>query len=594
MPNPSVERRVLAEDRRARLLLYVSVGAGFAAAALLLAQAWLLSVTVNRIFLRHGTLADVLPLLATMLGLLVVRAGLIWGQEVVVQRAATRTKRAVRQRLLDHLFVLGPVYVRGERSGDLVNTAVEGVEALDEYVTQYQPARLLAGLVPALVFVVVLLLDPWTTPIYLFTGPFLVLLLALIGGRTKAITERRFLEMRWMSAHFLDMLQGLPTLKLFGRSQEQVETIAAISRHYGNTTMEVLRTAFQTSLVLEWGAMAATALVAIEVSLRLMNGLLPFELALTVLLMTPEFFMPLRQLALKYHAGSAGKAAAQRIYAVLDTPDVGRFGKSPSAASATDVGRFGKSPYAALPRFDLRFDAVAYAYDQGQRPALQDLSFSIAHGQMVALVGPTGAGKSTVASLLLRFLSPDRGAIFVGDAPLAAIDPERWRTQVAWVPQRIHLFQGTMGENIALAAPGASHAAIVAAAQAAHAHEFIEALPDGYATPMGEQGARLSGGQRQRIALARAFLKDAPVLILDEATSHLDRVSEELIQDALERLRRGRTVLVIAHRLEMVTAADQIVVIDQGHVVEAGSHSSLLAQGGLYRQLVDVYAGGAA
>ena len=319
MTHPSVERRVLAEDDKARFLLYTSVAAGIVAAATLLCQAWLLSAVVDRVFLRHAALAAVWPYLALFLVVILVRTATTWGQEVIAQRAATRTKSKVRRHLLRHLFLLGPAYVRGQRSGDLVNMAVDGIEALDEYFTQYQPARMLAAIVPALVFVVVLLIDPWTTPIYLFTGPLLVLLLALIGGRTKAITERRFLEMNWMSAHFLDMLQGLPTLKLFGRSKEQVETIATISRHYGNTTMEVLRTAFQTSLVLEWGATAATALVAIEVSVRLMNGLMPFELALTVLLLTPEFFMPLRQLALKYHAGSAGKAAAQRIYALLDT-----------------------------------------------------------------------------------------------------------------------------------------------------------------------------------------------------------------------------------------------------------------------------------
>jgi thiol reductant ABC exporter CydD subunit len=491
-------------------------------------------------------------------------------------------KGRLRARLTQHLFALGPAHIHTERSGELVSTLVEGVEALDEYLTQYQPARLLAGLVPSLVVLAVLLLDPWTVLVLLFAGPMLVLMLALIGGRTRELNERRFRELSWMSAHFLDMLQGLPTLKMFGRSKEQVETIDEISRQFGDTTMGVLRTAFQTSLVLEWAAVAGTAFVAVEVSLRLMHGMLPFDRALTVLLLAPEFFLPLRQLGLKYHAGTAGKAAAQRIFAILDTPASAQASSPPPTGGAMGM----------LPRrFDIQCAGVQYAYQGGQRPALQGLTLTVPHGQTVALVGPSGAGKTTVANLLLRFVEPDAGAIFVGGMPLRDLDRAAWRTLVGWVPQHPYLFHGTIADNIRLARPDAGAAEIEAAARAAHAHEFIQALPHGYDTPINERGTRLSGGQRQRLAIARALLKDAPVLILDEATSHLDAESEALIHDALLRLMRGRTVLIIAHRLTMVYRADQIVVLDQGRVVESGSHRALLAAGGLYRTLVATYEG---
>jgi ATP-binding cassette, subfamily C, bacterial CydD len=579
----SVEKRILSESRPARRGLYAAVAAGWLAAGLFVAQAWLLSVVVGRVFLGHQGLGAVQGLLLFMLGLLIVRGGLIWLSDILAQAAAGQVKEGLRDRLIGHLQALGPAYTGGERSGELVNTAVEGVETLDAYLTQYLPARYLAGLAPALVFLVVLLLDPWTTPVYLIAGPFLVLLLALIGGRTQAITERRFAELSWLSAHFLDMLQGLPTLKLFGRSREQAANIEEISRRYGQTTMDVLRTAFQTSLVMEWAATAATALVALEVSLRLMAGTLPFDHALAVLLLTPEFFLPLRTMALRYHAGTAGKNAAARIYEILDTPS------SPIAARPSSLVPLSQSWEQGGIVGDIQFRDVSFAYEAGERAALRGLSCTFRQGEMTALVGPTGAGKTTAAYLLLRFGEPQTGSISVGGAALAGFEPAAWRKRVAWVGQRPHLFDGTAAENIRLARPGAPDDEVVAAARAAHADEFIRALPQGYDTPLGERGARLSGGQAQRIAIARAFLKDAPLLILDEATVHLDAAIEALVHEALERLRHGRTVVIIAHRLRLATLADQVIVLDGGRAVDVGSPADLLARQGHFRRLSEAY-----
>ncbi len=575
------EKRLLRHNRSARVLLYLAVAFGFLAAVCVVAQIYLLSEVVDRIFQKQQTLAEIGTLLALLLALAFLRALMIGSSDVLAQHAASRLKGGLREQLTRHFFTLGPAYTQGERSGELVNAAVEGVEVLDEYITVYQPARLLARLVPFLMLLVVFVLDPLTTLVLLFTGPVLVLLLALIGSSVKDITQRRFQELSWMSAFFLDMLQGLATLKMFGRSREQIDNIRAISARYGSTTLEVLRVAFQTGLVLEWGSTIATALVAVQISLRLMSGNLPFDRALAVLIITPEFFLPLRQFALKYHAGTAGKAAADRIFAILDTPI------KQARAQATRSAR-------SLPaRSDIRFDHVSFAYDAGQRPALQDFSLHIPHGQTIALVGATGAGKSTAAQLLLRFIEPDRGSITIDGVPLDEIDRSAWRARVAWVPQQPHLFHGTIADNIRLARSDASEADVISAAQAAHAHDFIRQLPQGYATPIGERGARLSGGQQQRLAIARAFLKDAPFLILDEATSHLDSVSEAAIQDALTRLMRGRTVLIIAHRLKLVYAADRVAVLDRGRVIEVGDPRALLTQGGPYQQIVASYEGAA-
>jgi thiol reductant ABC exporter CydD subunit len=589
-----MNQRLFALSRAARICFWAAVGAGFAAIVLLAVQSILLSVVVAGVFLQGATLASVTPLLLALVALLLLRAAALWLQEVLAQTAAGQVKRTLRADLLAKLARLGPAFTGGERTGELVNTLSAGVETLDDYITQFLPARALAVLGPAFIFLTIFALDPWTTLVLLVAGPFLLLLLALIGGRAKELTERRFRELSWMSAFFLDVLQGLATLKLFGRSREQAANIEEISRHYGKRTMEVLATAFQTSLVMEWAATAATAFVALEVSFRLMNGLLTFDRALAVLLLTPEFFLPLRQMAIKYHAGATGKAAAERIFAILDTPATvadphnsqftihdspftipspslpdGR-GSDGAAASLPD-GRGSDGAAASLPDGRgsdgaapaITFSNVAFAYDDGDRPALQDVSFTLPAGKITALVGPTGAGKSTVASLLLRFIEPTGGAILVDGAPLAGLDATAWRRQVAWTPQHPHLFDASVAENIRLARPAADDAAVIAAARAANAHDFILALPDGYATRLGERGARLSGGQRQRIAIARAFLKDAPLLLLDEPTAQLDAANAAALQDALARLMAGRTVLLITHQPEMAGLAQQVVELGE-------------------------------
>ncbi|MCL7452567.1 MAG: thiol reductant ABC exporter subunit CydD [Anaerolineae bacterium] len=583
-----LDARLLERTRLPRLALGLSISLGLLGGIVTVGQAWLLSRVISRVFLAGDGLPQVGQFLLGFLLLSFARAGLAWGAEVAAHRTADRVKQDLRSRLVTRLLALGPIYARGERSGELANTLVEGIEALDAYFRQYLPQLALAALVPLTVLLFVLPLDWISALVLLVTAPLLPLFMMLIGSAADALTRQQWASLSRMSAHFLDVLQGLSTLKHLGRSREQIQAIARVSDRFRQTTMGVLRIAFLSALVLEMVATISTAIVAVQVGLRLLYGHLSFEQAFFALLLAPEFYLPLRLLGTRFHAGIEGVAAAERIFDILDTPP-------PQGAMRGEPRDPGLGPAGLLQQRNLpavRFHDVHAAYGAGEAPALQGVSFQLAPGEKVAVVGPSGAGKTTVAYLLLRFMEPSGGAILAGETPLSRVAAEEWRQALSWVPQNPYLFHGTVAENIRLGRPGATMDEVAWAARQAHAHSFVEALPAGYGTLIGERGARLSGGEAQRLALARAFLKDSPLLILDEATANLDPETEGLVQDALVRLLERRTALIIAHRLNTVYRADRILVLDQGRIVEEGRHEELLQREGLYRRLAGAYAPG--
>lgn len=545
------------------------VGSAFAVAFGLV-----LSRTVAAVFPTTDGAGDVPGLLAALVVLAAARALAIGLSDVLAQRGSSRIRGRLRRDLTGHIAALGPLWTARERTGELVSVLTAGLDAVDQWLTSFLPARLAAGVVPVMVLLVVAWLDPLSALVLVVTGPVLLLLLAVIGGKAKAVTEQRFRELRWLGAFFLDMLQGLATLKLFGRSREQTETIGMVSRRYADTTMEVLRTAFQTALVLEWAATVATAVVAVEVGLRLLDGLMSFDTALAVIVITPEFFLPLRQLSIRYHAGSAGRTAAERIEAILDEPVADEAILDVPAVVPPAVGSVGPIARRA-PLGEIRFTGVRYAYP-GRDEALRGLDLVIGEGETVALIGPSGAGKTTIANLLLRFAAPTGGSLSVGDRDLATLPRDLWLADVAWVPQRPHLFDGTVADNLRLGRPDATDAELREAAARAGAAAFIARLPQGFETRIGERGSRLSGGQAQRLAIARAWLRDARLVILDEATSHLDAASEARIRDASRALLAGRTALVISHRHRLAAIADQVAVIEDGRVARLGPPAAIL------------------
>lgn len=569
-PTAPAARRLLDTDPAARRGVAIATALGFGAAALLVAATVVLTGVVADVAADGAALGDIAPRLWLLGALAVGRAAAIGTGALIGGTTATAAKARLRRRLAGHLVAVGPAALAGRRTGELAGVQGQAVDDIGPYLASYRPARALAVAVPLLVAGTIVVLDPWTTLVLLFAGPMLVLLLALIGSRTRALTERRERELRWLDGFFLDVLQGLATLKAFGRSREEADTIEEVSAHFGRTTMEVLATAFQTSLVMEWAAVAATAFVAVEVGFRLVERQLTFSTGLAVLVLTPEFFTPLRRMALEHHAGRAGDAAAERILGVLDEPPAtDHRTKGTTARVAPGPAAPRPQPPGHLPG-GLELRGVWAQHPGAGGPALRGVDLVVGPGERVALVGPSGAGKSTVAALILALLRPEAGTVRADGVDLTDLDPEAWRRRIGWVPQRPHLFAGTVADNIRLGLPGATDDDVVSAAVAADADRFIRALPAGYATPIGERGMRLSGGQRQRLALARAFLRDPAFLVLDEPTAHLDAESERAVLTAVERLATGRTTLLIAHRPLAAATADRVVRLEDGRVVGDG------------------------
>jgi ATP-binding cassette subfamily C protein CydCD len=579
----NLDRRLLRLLAGNRLLFMLTVALGAAVGALAVAQAGFLSRVISQVFLEQNSLAQVGETLLALLGAIVLRAVLVWGSEISANAIALRVKTNLRQRLLECLYARGPLHARTQNTGELSSVLLEGVEALDAYFSQYLPQLLLAVLTPVIFLVVVFPLDWVSGLVLLLTAPLIPLFMVLIGSVAQALTRRQWRTLSRMNAYFLDVLQGLTTLKMLGRSQAQVKVLEQVSDRFRQTTMSVLRVTFLSALVLEMTATLSTAVVAVQVGLRLLYGHLAFEQAFFVLLLAPEFYLPLRMLGARFHAGMAGAAAAMRIFEILDNET--REGSLSKNAAVSPSETNEKTPAHLERPPEITFENMSFAYEPG-RSALQDFSLQFPAGQRLAVVGPSGAGKSTLAVALLRFLEPDQGRILINGQPLSSIPADEWRAGVAWVSQTPYLFNDTVLANLRLARSHASLEEVIGAARLAHADEFIRQLPQGYDTVIGERGARLSGGQAQRIALGRAFLKDAPIIILDEATANLDPHHEALLQDSLGRLLPGRTTIVIAHRLNTVLQADQIIVLNNGRLEQAGDHASLMNQSGLYRHLI--------
>ncbi|RKN24252.1 thiol reductant ABC exporter subunit CydD [Micromonospora musae] len=541
--DPRLLRRVPAARRDLALLALL----GVLAAGLIVAQATALAALLATAF--DGRL-DRLAL--TGFGVTVAaRALLVWAQGTVAARVAATVKAALRADLLAAVGHNGPGWVAGQRAGQLATLAGRGLDALDAYFTGYLPQLVLSVTVPLAVLARIGLADWSSALIIAVTLPLIPIFGALLGWQAQAATERQWRRLTLLGGHFLDMVAGLPTLRAFGRARAQVDVVRRMADGHRVATMRTLRIAFLSALVLELVATLSVALVAVPVGIRLLGGGLALQTALLVLLLTPEAYLPLRAAGSRFHASQEGLAALNDAFAV----EAGGPAPRPAAGRLVPDGHG-----------EIRFESVTVAYER--TTALRDVTLTVRPGERIAVVGPSGAGKSTLLGLLLGFVTPTSGRITVDGVDLAEADLDAWRRQLAWVPQRAHLFAASLADNIRLGAPDTPDAALAGAVRDAALDEVVAGLPEGLDTLLGERGHGLSSGQRQRVALARAFLRDAPVVLLDEPTARLDSASEAVVLSATHRLVAGRTALLVAHRPALLSDADRILRIEDGRVTE--------------------------
>lgn len=552
--------------------LTASVLTAYSNGLLLIAQCWMLAHIINSLIFEHIDIRDMGLYIGALVLVFVLRFGFLVTSEWAAFLGAQQVKRALRASLQERLRILGPVFVTKQGSGALLNTLTEGIEKIEAYYAQFIPAKMMMTLLPLSVLVVVAPLDWLSGLVLVVTAPLIPIFMILIGKGAEAMNQRQWRKLARMSNHFLDVVQGMTTLKIFNAAQREGEMISKISEEYRRDTMSVLRLAFLSSVMLEFFSTVSIALVAVLIGFRLMWGSMEFFPGLFVLLLAPEFYLPLRKMGAAYHARMEAIGAVDKMIEIMQAAVPALCGKQTVSVGDKGIG--------------VCFKSVGHSYDEG-REALGNVNFDIKSGQHVALIGASGAGKSTIFSLLLGFIAPERGQVLVNGHDLSDLDIAVWRSQISWVPQNATLFYGSVLDNIRLGASSAGRADVEHLCSKLGVDAFIRGLPQGYDTHVGEKGYGLSGGQIQRIAIARAFFRDAPLVLMDEPTASLDMETEEVLQRAMGELCCGKTVLTIAHRLHTVRSADEILYMCDGQIAASGTHDQLYTNNAEYARLIN-------
>jgi len=564
--------------RHARGWILLSVAAGFASGLLLILQAALLSRIIHGAFIEGLSQTVLNPLFLILCLLIVLRAGLAWTREVSGFQAGAGIRQEVRLALIHHIGALGPVHADRPHSGALSTTIVEQVEALQTFYAHYLPQLALAISIPAAIAAFVFPISWAAGGLLLLTAPLIPLLMVFIGMGAENISQKHFQALSRMSSHFLDILQGLPTLKLLNRSRTEETSIAKVSDQYRRRTMNVLRVAFLSTAVLELFSSLSIALVAVYLGTTylgythfgLYGEILTLKQGLFILLLAPDFYLPLRELGTHYHARAEAMGATQEILDILARRPTTTF----SGVRQLEASR----------PLNVNVSNIHFAYNNRNEPVLTDVSLELLPGKLVALVGESGSGKTTLLNLLLGFIRPDQGEIYANGNLLWELSLEQWHQKLAWVGQNPMLFHDTIAGNIGMALPGATRTDIEQAARSARVLDFTRHLPEGLDTKVGERGWGLSRGQAQRVALARVFLKDAPLLLLDEPTAGLDGDTAQSIMQTLTSFSKNRTVLLLTHRLDHVQNAHRVIVMAAGKRVDQGRYEELMNRSGYFQE----------
>ena len=557
--------------RGVRLRIFGSVAIGVVAVLFGIARLALLGWLIARVFAGAPLNDLILPFIGVA-AVMVVRGWLEYLRTMVAHNTAAIVQVHLRRVIFDQVTQLGPAHFGLERTGDAIVAMVEGVEQLEIYFGQYLPQLVVSILTPFLIFAVVAFFDVPIALVMLIAALFTLVAPQIFHHWDKKSSLERGRSYTAFAAEFLDSVQGLATLKAFGQSKARAKKLKTRAEDLFRSTMWVLATNSLARGITDTGITLGAAATLAYGAFRVSDGDMSLAVLLMVLMLGVEVYRPLRDMRSLMHNGMLAQASAQTIFQLLDARPIVT---EKSTATPADT----LSP-------TVSFEEVSFAYPGGRRAAHEGLSFTVNAGERVGFVGPSGVGKSSIVRLLLRFYDPDNGTVKIGGHDLKDLSFDDIRAQIAVVNQDTYLFHGTVADNLRVGKPDATPAELEKACQAANAHEFVALLPQGYDTVIGERGIRLSGGQRQRIAIARAILRDAPILVLDEALSAVDAENEAIIQVALNRLMQGRTTLIFAHRLSSVIDADRILVLNEGAIAEQGTHAQLMREGGVYHSLM--------
>lgn len=575
-----LDKRLFGEVRQNKAYMFFVIANGFLSFVTSLLQSLFAATVVNNVFIRHLHFSSQIPILLLLLLVISIRSILQFVLEKKLRIAGLQVKTGLQQKAVSSMLQREQDLINRENAGIKMMAVCEAADTIDSYFYEYIPQLFAVVVSVPLILIAVGIQDLLSFLIMLFTAPLLPLFLALIGMAASKLNTSKLKTLQSLGGSFLDTLNGLRTLKLFGRSKDQSSNIYSVSEAFRKTTMEVLRVSFLSAFVLELAATLSTAVIAVSLGIRLMYGNLQFYEAFFILLLAPEYYLPIRQLGAKFHSSMSGKAAADKIYDLI-SPD-----SAPQPVQTEDACGPVSIPNRET---EIVFRNVCFSYTKEKLPALTNLNLHIPANKVTALVGQSGSGKSTIAAAILKFIQIDSGELLINGQTIQKISKASLRSLVAYIPQKPFIFHDSIFENIRFSKPQATLDQVREAAKMASAVEFIMRLPEGYDTIVSEEGKSLSRGEAQRLAIARAILKDSPVILMDEITSGLDERNQAYIRKSIAALSKNKTLLLIAHRLETVMDADCIYVLENGTVRESGTHTELMRVGGLYSELVNVW-----